>query len=513
MVATLSGGSVPPGERVVIRYDNTFAPYVAEKETVWLRVKGEAPKSPLTVTVRPGPHKLLRILAPSGVAPGQLFDVLLVSLDACDNASCTRFENETLFLDDGTPVKGDIRFRGTTRIPVRLDATGVHRFMMWDTMSNAVRVAEGGGGPYWGDIHIHTKLSSDAQGDNPYAYARDVSGLDFAGTADHVDSLGEEGYRITSEWAADALKPGKFVTVYADERNPKALTGHHNIYFRTPEAFRKHMRLPGEADEQSPEEEAAYLQTVDPSDVMLVPHHTGIAFRSMPQQGIGCAVDWEAWDDKGLRPVMEIYSHHGQSETCDAQHFLAYEFNRMRNPERRRNISMPGPFYAQDHWMAGRRIGVIGSSDEHSGQGGRRHGGIAAVHAAELSRDGIFEALRKRHCYATTGERILVEFSVNGTRMGDCLDSRRGETLDISLKVWGTNLLLCVELLRFRFGEDSAFRPIFSDSPRPESLDAAYEVRETVAGPCLYYARVVQEPLAWPGMAWTSPVWIDVEGE
>jgi hypothetical protein len=66
-----------------------------------------------------------------------------------------------------------------------------------------------------------------------------------------------------------------------------------------------------------------------------------------------------------------------------------------------------------------------------------------------------------------------------------------------------------VEVLRYRFGVDEAFYPILSQAPRPESLNASYELEDEFTGSCLYYARVTQEPLAWPGMAWTSPVWID----
>jgi hypothetical protein len=75
--------------------------------------------------------------------------------------------------------------------------------------------------------------------------------------------------------------------------------------------------------------------------------------------------------------------------------------------------------------------------------------------------------------------------------------------------VWGTDVLLRVEVLRFRPGVDTAFKPIYSNAPRPESMDAAVEIEDRPDGPAAYYARVTQEPLAWPGMAWTSPVWID----
>ena len=509
IVATLRHGVVPAGEAILIRYQNTFAPYVAEVETVWVRVKGQRPETAPALTVFPGPHERLRIIAPSGVEPGQAFDVLIVSLDRFANASGTAFTNQWLRLMDGTVVAQDLAFSGSISARVTLEQEGVYRFQMQDTLSNVVRVAQGCHGPYWGDIYIHTKLSHDAQGSNPYQYARHVSGLDFAGVADHWESLGQEGYRILEGWAQEANEPGRFVTILADERNPRALTGHHNLYFRDVEAFREQRAFPGQGSKRSMDGEAQHLQALDPSRAMVIPHHTGISFGDLPKRGIGSAVDWEAWEDRGLRPLIEVYSHHGQSESYHPQHVLAYEYNRMRNPERRANTSVPGPHYAQDYWMAGRRIGAIASSDEHSGQGGRRQGGIAAVRASALTREAIFDALRQRRCYATTGERILMDFEIGGSEMGACVQRRRGSRVKICLAVWSTALLLRVEILRFCFGSDIRFCPVLSEAPRPESLDALFEIEERVTGPCMYYARITQEPLDRPGMAWSSPIWID----
>ena len=500
IVATLAGETVPAGTPVRVLYANTFAPYVSEVETVWLRVKDEAPGAPPTLTVTPGPAETMRVIAPSAARPGETFDVLVVSLDRFENASSTRYEDRTLLLDDGSVRALGLSFSGSVRIPVSLEQEGVYRFRMGEATSNAVRVAADARGPWWGDTHIHTKVSSDAQGTDPYVYAREVSGLDFAAVADHCDSMGEAGYAQVAGWAEEGDDPGRFVTLPADERNPASWTGHHNLYFRATRALM----------ENAVSDEDGQPIPGDPADVMLIPHHTGIGWGGGPTAGIGAAVDWDAVDDHGLRPVMEIYSHHGQSELYDPQHVLAYEFNRMRNPERRSNVSMPGPFYAQDYLMMGKRIGFIGSSDEHSGQGGRRHGGLAAVFTEELTRDGIFDALRNRQCYATTGERILVEFSVDGVTMGCEATRPKGSTLPIRLQVWGTERLLRVEVLRFRPGRDSRFTPVFSAAPRPESTDASVEIEEELEGDTIYYVRVTQEPLEWPGMAWTSPVWIDV---
>ena len=77
--------------------------------------------------------------------------------------------------------------------------------------------------------------------------------------------------------------------------------------------------------------------------------------------------------------------------------------------------------------------------------------------------------------------------------------------------MWGTDLLLRVEILRWRKGVDAAFVPIFSDAPRPESTDATVEIEDGPAGDAIYYARITQQPLSWPAMAWSSPIWIDAD--
>ena len=512
IVATVTGGVVPPKCRIRVLYMNTFAPYVAEMERVWVRVRGSAPEIEAALIVTPGPAVDLRIIAPSGVEPGQPFDVIVVSLDQFDNCSCTRYENEKLLTSDGRILAADLTFTGSMRVPVVLETEGIHRFKMRDVLSNAVRVGKGCRGPYWGDIHIHTKLSHDAQGTKPYEYAREVSGLDFAAVTDHCDSLGEEGYRQVLEWAREAYVPGEFVTLLADERNPKHLTGDHNIYFRDEQHFLACAAMPGNPLYSNPDSGNQFQASLDPSVVMLVPHHTGIAWRNLaggtPPTS---AVDITACDDQGLRHVMEIYSHHGQSESWNPQHVLSYELNRMRRPERRSNVSAPGPYYAQDYWIMGRRLGVIGSSDEHTAQAGRRHGGIAAVWANELTREAIFDALHDRQCYATTGERILVDFSIDGITMGCSAKVPKGKTVKVNLRVWGTATLVRVEILRFRFGVDSSFVTILSESPRPETMDAAFEFEDKMLCNCMYYARITQEPLDWPAMAWTSPIWLDFD--
>src|SRR4051812_21652970 len=66
----------------------------------------------------------------------------------------------------------------------------------------------------------------------------------------------------------------------------------------------------------------------------------------------------------------------------------------------------------------GYRVGILANSDGHKGRHGASHpgaslfgayGGLSCLFAAELTRDGLMDALRRRHHYATTGCRLVLD--------------------------------------------------------------------------------------------------------
>ena len=66
----------------------------------------------------------------------------------------------------------------------------------------------------------------------------------------------------------------------------------------------------------------------------------------------------------------------------------------------------------------GYRVGILANSDGHKGRHGASHpgaslfgayGGLSCLLASELSRVGLFDALRRRHHYATTGCRMVLD--------------------------------------------------------------------------------------------------------
>ncbi len=71
-----------------------------------------------------------------------------------------------------------------------------------------------------------------------------------------------------------------------------------------------------------------------------------------------------------------------------------------------------------DALQQGYRVGILANSDGHKGRHGASHpgaslfgayGGLSCLLAGELTRAGLFAALRRRHHYATTGCRLLLD--------------------------------------------------------------------------------------------------------
>lgn len=79
----------------------------------------------------------------------------------------------------------------------------------------------------------------------------------------------------------------------------------------------------------------------------------------------------------------------------------------------------------EDAFAQGYRVGVLANSDGHKGRHGASHpgaslfgayGGLSCLLASELTRVALFDALRRRHHYATTGCRAILDTAVRFDR-------------------------------------------------------------------------------------------------
>lgn len=514
--ATVRGGEIPAGAEVVLAFARMYTPWVANQtEYFYVGIDGVAVEPWPTFRVRPNPATWQRLIVPSCARPGEPFRVLLVSLDEYDNVSSSSYEGVALAVEGGETLAKDISFQGRYETQLTLPEKGLCRLVakgLWGSfplaegqwtegvVSNPIRITDNPQGPYWGDIHVHTHISVDAIGNEPYEYAKDASGLDFAGVCDHANNHLPKQWARIKAWAREHDDPGHFVTILGYEGGVTGKSFHHNNYYRHLDVEME--GLPFEHGSHLPE---AVLRE------QLAKHG---ALSQLHQSGT-CATDMREPYFPQTR-LLEIYSHWGQSEYYNPDHTLAYETSRVSYPETRLTISGRGPFYARDAWAEGKRYVTIGSSDDHNGQPGKAHRGVAAVYAPALTREAIFDGLKAGSCYATTGERILLDFRLNGQPMGSEVAAAPGQSLSFSLEVHGTNVLSGAEVFRYRFGAGAGWQSVWhQDIPdrglmggTQRDLEATFV--ETYMGPAVYYLRVRQKHLVKGRAvyAWSTPIWV-----
>ena len=191
-------------------------------------------------------------------------------------------------------------------------------------------------------------------------------------------------------------------------------------------------------------------------------------------------------------------------------------------------------------------VGVVGSSDSHSGMPGtndtrtragtksHRHDptGAAFVLAPtdRARRDAIYDAMYDRHTYATTGVRAYVDFGMvhqGIQRMGSEIGPVSACSLPTGLLAMMTTSVRLVEVWGVEVGGTRPYQIVGRDiGPNGESWSRVFPVRNPLSPGepperWMYYARVMAGPAAPAGSTlasladghddavWTSPIWVD----
>ncbi|MEK7408079.1 MAG: hypothetical protein AAB225_23655 [Acidobacteriota bacterium] len=331
---------------------------------------------------------------------------------------------------------------------------------------------------YRGDLHRHTDISLDGAGDgslwDAYRYAMDAAGMDYLGVTDHQSGVQEYTvWRIDK--SADMFHvPGFFTALYATERSLGYPNGHRNLVF----AQRGVPILPITPKEQK--------TSTGPILYPFLRERNGIATSHTSATGMG--TDWRD-NDPALEPIVEIF----QGARTSAEH----EGAPLAPMEKRTELHAGGyrPLgFVWNAWAKGYKLGVQASSDHVS-----THLSYACVIAETPTREGLLDAMRKRHTYAATAN-ILLDYRVNAAGrtylQGDIL---RSEALpELTARIVGSAPLKKVEVIR-----DNQY--IFTQEPKGESYDLRYRENALAPGEHYYYVRVEQ---ADGNVAWSSPIWV-----
>lgn len=535
---TVGGGGLVEGDTVDVRFGDTsaggrgFTPPIAagSPEPVHAAVDptGDGdftilPEEDLPLLSHtPADAEELLLVLPSISQAGDAIELRMVALDRFfnpvplpDTAVNLVVVEGDAHIDDTAPKLGGPRSWGHSSVSVTPTRPGVLRIRgtsddgILYTTSNPSRVAVDtpDEGIYWGDLHSHTHYSHDGTGtgDDHFRYARDVAMLDLYAASDHNDvkSMSPDQYRDNIEFTEAWNEPRRFATIFGFEASYKKPYGHHNVYY--PSAEGRYYNL-----------EEITLEGIwaegTPGEMITVPHHTG----GFGRPGGGVTHDWSI-DDPRFRTTSEIYSSHGHSEEYAPNHPLSMDVT---------DFTFQGPGdpgnYIQDAWLAGLKMGVIASSDNHNSQPGVEGFGVVAVKAAKLSRRAIFEAIRDRRTYGATGSRIILDFSINGHDMGSDFTVPAGTPADVHVEVIGTGPLRWIELLRADLDRpDDGFSVVHRewfpgfDNSSGRSAPSQFAFDWTDGSPPsrgIYYVRTRQRDFVHGRVAeaWSSPIWTNV---
>lgn len=384
---------------------------------VYKRVYQETP----FIRVVPAASQQLTLQAPSTVIVDQPFRVQVRGNDKFGNP--TAVNAGKLVLDSEPPVtfslsESDGRAKWLENVKLR--SAGVRRLTLRagvDVVATsnpiAVRLAQDDYQLYWGDTQAQTASTVGIGTVEEYfRFARDLAGLDFVTHQGNDFMLSDADVDEVRRETAHFHRPHHFIPFFGYEwSGATGAGGDRNVLYVDDDG--PVYRSSGwqlEADEYDPASERVSVKQVQEAfrelakqqgdRVLLVPH-------------IGGRRSDVAVQDTELEPVFEICSCHGIFE-----------------------------WRLHEALARGLKVGVLGASDDHTGRPGLAfpstpemtiRGGLGAVLATELTREGLFAALKTRRCYATTGVRILLDVRAAGHPMGAVFDAEVPPRITVSV--------------------------------------------------------------------------------
>ena len=351
-----------------------------------------------------------------------------------------------------------------------------------------------------GDFHRHTELSWDGGGGNDgnlqefYRYMIDAAAMDFGASTDHQGGAYDYWWWYSQKMTDMHHVPGAYTSIFGYERSVTQPNGHRNIFFAdrsgavTPFYMRDQASyalgrnpigdIPGVATGNVVRDDTKHLY----EDVRRM---GGIAISHT--SGTRMGTDWRD-NDPEIEPVVEIM----QGARTNYEYIGAPLSAKSGEP-----ADAPGGYepigVVRNAWNKGYRLGITVSSDH-----GSTHYSYTMVYTDRVTREGVLDAIRRRHTYGAT-DNILLDVRMGEHFMGD--EFHASEMLPIAVKVRGTNELATVNVLRD--GE-----VVYVHEPDGQTTEFEYldqDARQD-RGLSYYYVRVEQ---ADGNVAWGSPMWVN----
>ncbi|MGB9364669.1 MAG: DUF3604 domain-containing protein [Xanthobacteraceae bacterium] len=239
---------------------------------------------------------------------------------------------------------------------------------------------------YWGDLHGQSgETIGMGSAEDYFRYARDAAFIDIVGHQGNDFQITDAFWKKLNELTAEFDAPGKFVCLPGYEWSGNTgMGGDRNVFYRRegrPIRRSSHILVQGETSTEAIYTADALFRALEGEDAIVIAHVGG-------------------------RYADVKYAHDGRLERAVEVHSTWGTFE----------------WLLHDAFEKGFRVGVVCHSDDHKGRPGATRpgassfgavGGLTCYVMPELTRDALFDALRQRHHYGTTGPRIFID--VRGT--------------------------------------------------------------------------------------------------
>ena len=349
-----------------------------------------------TIDIVPGNPAIWKAVLPSLRRPGERFHFGLKSEDQWGNPTplaSAKLQFKATLEVEGLPGIFDyplgkravmfenlrVNEQGELRISVIERDTGTILAESHPMLSRQGQISG-----YWGDLHGQSGESIGIGTARSYFnFARDCAFLDLTSHQANDFQVNNKFWSYLNELSLEFLEEGRFITFPGYEWSGNtAVGGDRNVHALLPER--------GDLDTDAPDANILFKKLLNEDCVIYA--HVG-----------GRYADIAYAHDGRLERSMEIHSAWGTFE-----------------------------WMLTDGFALGHRSGVVCNSDGHKGRPGASYpgasmfgayGGLTCFLAEALTRDAIFDCLRRRHHYGTTGTRlhldVRAELPTGGKRYED----------------------------------------------------------------------------------------------
>ncbi len=238
---------------------------------------------------------------------------------------------------------------------------------------------------YWGDLHGQSEETIGTNSARDYfAFARDLAFLDATGHQGNDFQITKDFWGTLGELATEFEEPGRFVVLPGYEWSGNTgLGGDRNVYF---------------SSESSVIRRSSHALVEDKSDVESDCATAAELFEALAKDG----EDAVCFAHCGGRYADIKLAHDGRFERSVEIHSSWGTFE----------------WLLRDAFEMGYRVGIVSNSDGHKGRPGASYpgaslfgavGGLTCLFLPELSRAAVFDCLRKRRHFGTTGARLHLD--------------------------------------------------------------------------------------------------------